>query len=85
MVDASGEIEEHTFNDIFGLKEFLLADHRKIAYNFAKMFFEYANGYQPNLHQRIDLLRMIPDKTEDYGLRNLISDVLVYSLEGPLK
>ena len=85
VVDASGEIEPYTFKDIFGLKEILLADHRKIAYNFSKKLFEYANGYQPSLQQRIDLLSMIPDNAEDCGMRDLISDVLVYSLEGSLK
>lgn len=84
-VDASGEIDQHRFNDIFGLKKILLTNHRKIAYHFAKKFFEYANGYQPNLKQRIDLLKMIPDKAEDSGMQDLIIDVLIYSLEGPLK
>jgi hypothetical protein len=84
-VDASGEIGNLAFNDIFGLKEILLSEHRKIAYNFAKKFFEYANGHEPNLQQRIDLLKMIPDNAEDCGMRDLISDVVVYSLKGTLE
>lgn len=84
-VDASGEIGEFAFNDIFGLKEILLSEHRKIAYNFAKKFFEYANGHEPNLQQRIDLLKMIPDKAEDCGMRDLIGDVVVYSLKGTVE
>ncbi|MDC0264784.1 DUF1588 domain-containing protein [Verrucomicrobia bacterium] len=84
-VDASGEIGEFAFNDIFGLKEILLSEHRKIAYNFAKKFFEYANGHAPDLRQRIDLLKMIPENTDDCGMRSLISDVVVYSLKGTVE
>lgn len=81
-VDASGEIDQSTFDDVFGLKKVLLSDHRKIAYNFAKKFFEYANGYKPGLKQRLDLLSSIEDKPEDCRMKDLITDVLVYSLTG---
>ena len=81
-MDASAKIGDFAFNDIFGLKEILLSEHRKIAYNFAKKFFEYAKGHEPNLQQRIDLLKMIPDKAEDCGMRDLIGDVVVYLLKG---
>ncbi len=80
-VDAAGELDEDKFADVFGLKKILLADHKKIAYNFAKKFFEYANGYQPNLQQRLHLHAMIPDSAEDCRMKDLIVKVLVYSLE----
>ena len=79
-VDASGEIDRNKFEDVFGLKRVLLSDHRKIAYNFAKKFFEYANGYQPSLEQRLDLLDLIDEKPEDCRMKDLVIDVLMYSV-----
>lgn len=78
MIDAAGEINEQTFTDIFGLKKILVSDERKIAYNFAKKLFEYANGYTPSLKQRIELLAM----TNPAGcrIRDLVTNVLVYSV-----
>ena len=81
-VDASGEIGETEFEDVFGLKKILLSDHRKIAYNFAKKFFEYANGFKPTLEQRLDLYEMIPEKPEDCRMKNLITEVCTYSFAG---
>ena len=79
QVDASGEINDTEFEDIFGLKDFLLSDHRKIAYNFAKKFFEYANGYTPSLRQRLDLYDRIPTDAIDCRMKDLITNVLIYS------
>jgi hypothetical protein len=79
-VDAAGEINDHKFTDIFGLKKLLLTDQQKIAYNFAKKFFEYANGYEPNLKQRLTLFAMIDPR--DCRMKDLVTDVLVYSLTG---
>ena len=81
-VDAAGEIDKDKFEDVFGLKKILLSDHKKIAYNFAKKFFEYANGYKPNLKQRQHLHAMIPDNAEECRMKDLITKVLAYSLEG---
>ncbi len=81
-VDSAGEIDKAKFEDVFGLKNILLSDHRKVAYNFAKKFFEYANGYKPNLEQRLELYAMIPAKAEACRMKDLIARVLVYSLEG---
>jgi hypothetical protein len=80
-VDTGGELDEDKFADVFGLKKILLAEHRKIAYNFSKKFFEYANGYEPNLQQRLHLHAMIPDSAESCRMKDLIVKVLVYSLE----
>lgn len=82
-VDASGEIHEQTFSDIFGLKKLLLTDNLKIAYNFAKIFFEYVNGHEPDLKQRMALLAMIAPN--DCRMKDLVTDVLVYSLSGDVK
>ncbi|MCP4847271.1 MAG: DUF1585 domain-containing protein, partial [Verrucomicrobiaceae bacterium] len=81
-VDASGEINGAGFEDVFGLKKILLSDHRKIAYNFSKKFFEYANGYAPSLDQRLELYAMIPAEAEACRMKDLITRVLVYSMEG---
>ena len=81
-VDAAGEIEKEKFADVFGLKKILLSDHKKVAYNFIKKFFEYANGYKPSLKQRLDLFAMIPDKPEQCRMKDLMSKVLIYSLTG---
>ncbi len=53
-----------------------------IAYNFIKKFFEYANGYQPSLKQRLDLFAMIPDEPDECRMKDLITKTLVYSLSG---
>ena len=76
-VDASGEIGKATFEGVLGLKRILLSDQRKIAYNVARKFFEYANGYQPNLKQRLDLWDLV---ARDCGMKDLIAGILVYSL-----
>lgn len=81
-VDTSGEIDQDRFEDVFGLKKILLSDHRKIAYNFAKKFFEYANGYKPSLQQRVVLLGMIQEKDDDCRMKDLVTRVLTYSLTG---
>ena len=80
-VDASGEIGNEKFDDVFGLKEILLSDHKKIAYNFVKKFFEYANGYKPSLKERLDLFAMIPEEPEQCRMRDLITKTLVYSMQ----
>ena len=77
-VDAAGEINDQEFANIFGLKQFLISDERKIGYNFAKTLFEYANGYAPSLRQRLDLLEMIPPK--GCRIRELVTSALVYSV-----
>ena len=63
---------DRTFKNIFGLKEILLSDHQQGRVQlFAKKFFEYANGYQPDFDQRIALHGMIPDKASECRLRDL--------------
>ncbi len=84
-VDASGEINGEEFTDIFGLKKVLLADERKIAYNFAKKFFEYANGYKPDLKQRLHLWEFLGRGAENGGLQTLVTEVLEYSLSDATK
>ena len=79
-VDASGEIDKHTFDDIFGLKKVLLTNQRKIAYNFAKKFFEYANGYKPNLNQRLHLWDFIDKQPGNDNMKTLVTEVLIHSL-----
>ena len=81
-VDAAGEIDKDKFEDVFGLKKILLSDHKKVAYNFAKKFFEYADGYKPNLEQRLELYAMISAEAEACRMKDLITKVLAYSLEG---
>ena len=79
-VDASGEIDAQTFDDVSGLKKVLLSDPSKIAYNFAKKFFEYAKGHSPSLQQRLHLMQMISEHSEDVRLRDLVTQVLAYTL-----
>jgi hypothetical protein len=82
-VDPSAEINGTVFSDVIGLKKFLSADHKKLAYLVARKFFEYATGQKPDLHQRLELWSMIPDKAEDCRLRTLLVDVLVYATDNP--
>ena len=79
-VDASGEIDKDKFDDISGLKGILLSDERKIAYNFAKKFFEYANGCKPDLKQRLHLWDYIDRNRGNNRMRDLVTEVLVFSL-----
>ena len=81
-VDTVGEIDKSKFEDVFGFKKILLSDHKKVAYNFAKKFFEYANGYQPNLKQRLHLHAMISENAQECRMKDLIVKVLGYSLRG---
>ncbi len=79
-VDASGEIDEDRFGDVFGFKKVLLADEHMIAYNFAKKFFTYANGHEPELAQRLRLWDFITGEPANTRLRNLVTEILVTSL-----
>ena len=67
---------------MFGFKKILLSDHKKVTYNFVKKFFEYANGYQPNLKQRLHLHAMISENAQECRMKDLIVKVLGYSLRG---
>lgn len=80
-VDAAGEIDEVKFQDIFGLKEFILSNERKIAYNFGKKFFEYANGAKPDLKKRLKLWDFLGKDRGNLRLRTLMIHVLQDSLE----
>ena len=79
-VDASGEIDAQTFDDVFGLKKVLLSDPAKIAYNFAKKFFEYVERHPPNLKQRLRLMEMISANPEDLRMNDLVRQVLAFTL-----
>ena len=79
-VDPSGSIGKEDFANVFGFKKILRKDHKKIAFNFIKKFFEYANGYQPDLRQRLDLYSMIPDDPKKCKIRDLLICTLDYSL-----
>lgn len=81
-VDTVGEIAGEKFDDVLGLKKLLLSNHKKLAYNFMKQFFEYTNGHEPTLAQRIVLYDRIPDTLENCGLRDLIKEVLIISFLG---
>ncbi|MDH3584827.1 MAG: hypothetical protein OER86_11500, partial [Phycisphaerae bacterium] len=60
----------------------MLEDHRPVAYNFAKKFFEYVNGHKPSLAHRIRLFGLIPDDPEACRLRNLIRAILMDAARG---
>ena len=53
-VDASGEVDDTKFDDVFGLKQILLSQHEKVAYNFAKKLLEYARGSGGTLAERVE-------------------------------
>ena len=76
-IDAAGEIDGQKFENIFGLKQALVAQERKIAYNFAKKFFEYAGGAKPDLSQRIQLWNFLGEESENGRLQNLVIGVLL--------
>ena len=81
-VDSSGSVGNQNFKNIFDLKKIILSDHKKIAYNFTKKFFEYANGYKPSLEQRLVLYSFASENAEECRIKDLITKVLVYSLTG---
>ena len=80
LVDASGEIGEDKFENIFGLKKLLLAGEHKVAYNFAKKYFEYAKGYKPNLEQRLHLWDFITRSPGNTQMKDLVTETIAYSL-----
>ena len=63
------------------LKKIIISDHQRIAYSFIKKFFEYANGYQPSLSERLDLFALIPNNPKNCKTKDLITEVLMYSLK----
>ena len=79
-VDSSGTVENQKFDNISDLKKIIISDHKRIAYNFIKKFFEYANGYQPSLSERLDLFGLIPNNPKNCKTKDLITEVLMYSL-----
>jgi len=79
-VDASGEIGADKFKNIFGLKKVLLSNEQKIAYNFAKKFFEYARGEKLNLGQRLHLWDFLGKAEENVRLKNIVIEVLIKAL-----
>ena len=81
-VDSSGSVGNKNFKNIFDLKKIILSDHKKIAYNFTKKFFEYANGYKPSLEQRLVLYSFASENAEECRIKDLITKVLIYSLTG---
>ena len=79
QADSSGAIGDKEFENVKGLKKILLANHKKIAYNFMKQFFEFANGYQPSLAQRIVLFERIPEEASECRIKDMIKEVLAIS------
>jgi hypothetical protein len=79
-VDASGEMGADKFENIFGLKRVLVSNEWKIAYNFAKKFFEYARGEKPNLEQRLYLWDFLGKAEENVRLKNIVTEVLIKTL-----
>jgi len=79
-VDASGEVDGQKFEDVKGLKAILLKDERKVAYNFARKFFEYANGYPPGLEQRLQLWSLLEDGEKQAGMKDIVTGILMLSL-----
>ena len=79
-MDASGEMGADKFENIFGLKKVLLSNEQKIAYNFAKKFFEYARGEKPNLEQRLHLWNFLGKAEENVRLKNIVIEVLIKAL-----
>ena len=81
-VDTAAKIDGETITNIREFKRAMLLNHKPIAYNFMKKFFEYANGHPPDLRQRIQLFHTVPDRLNQCGLRDLIVEVLIQSLTG---
>jgi hypothetical protein len=58
----------------------LVSNEWKIAYNFAKKFFEYARGEKPNLEQRLYLWDFLGKAEENVRLKNIVTEVLIKTL-----
>ena len=80
-VDPSGELHGRPFANVRELKRILADNPGRLAYNLAKQFFHYANGYEANLQQRIDLHRLVTQGDADMGLRDIIRATIIYSVE----
>ena len=79
-IDSAGEIDGEEFVDVFGLKKLLCSKSRQVGYNVSKKIFEYANGYKPDLKQRVALLTMLDADSVQCRMKDLMADVIVYSL-----
>ena len=80
-VDPSGDLYGNPFRDISELKQILVAAPEKLAYNLSKQFFHYANGYEADLRQRIDLHRLVTSGDADMGLRDILRETIIYSIQ----
>ncbi len=77
-VDASGTLQGQSFRDIQSMKALLRQDLKKVAYHFAKVWFHYASGAEPTLHERIALHAMIPEDPSRLGMADLMTKVLIH-------
>jgi hypothetical protein len=80
-VDPSGDLYGKPFRDVGELKQILAASPEKLAYNLAKQFFHYANGYEADLRQCIDLHQLVTSGDADMGLRDILRTTIIYSIQ----
>lgn len=80
-VDPSGELHGQSFQSVRELKRILAANPQKLAYNLARQFFHYSNGYEPDLQQRLDLHRLATRSDTEMGLRDIVRATIIYSIE----
>ena len=80
-VDPSGDLYGKPFRDVGELKQILAASPEKLAYNLAKQFFHYANGYKADLRQCIDLHQLVTSGDADMGLRDILRTTIIYSIQ----
>ena len=59
------------------MKALLRQDLKKVAYHFAKVWFHYASGAEPTLHERIALHAMIPEDPTRLGIADLMTKVMI--------
>jgi len=81
VVETAHELNGERFKNIVELKKLLVRNHPQIAYNFAKQFFHYVNGCSPNLDQRMALLDYIHGSDKPVGMKKLVCQVFVISME----
>ena len=79
-VDTTCEIDGEKFDDLNQWKNHLTQNHHRLSYNFARQFYHFVNGREPDLRQNLRLLDVIDATQGVCRIRDLMCEVLIESI-----
>lgn len=79
-VDTTCEIDGEKFVDLNQWKNHLTQNHHRLSYNFARQFYHFVNGREPDLRQNLRLLDVIDATQGVCRIRDLMCEVLIESI-----